>query len=464
MHFLSPSDLALFTIGVVIATIGFAAIVARAFPWKSQSRVLLWFGLLAAPYGVTLIFRTSAFRLTFAQPQRYWLFGERLADLSIIVPALLLFQEFYGKGWRSSVRWVILVYGVFAIVVFSIIVLQHRPDFLPGAGTGIVLLVPIVLLLGRVTGYPPPPLPHRRVLFAGLIIFFFTFSRDHLLNARIGVQQPGLEPYGFLILVFCLGYVAARRAVANERQLLSFAEEMRAATRIQASILPSSTPAMDKLRIAARYSPMTAVAGDFYDFISVQPGGLGILVADVAGHGVPAALVASMVKVAVSTQAEHAADPGKVITGLNSTLCREARGQYTTAVYLYLDESSQIGRYAAGGHPPPLLWRRTARTLYRLNESGLLLGVKPNEVYAQTEFALQRGDRILVYTDGILEASNADDQSFGDVKLTDFFEVHQDLGTEQFADELMSEVRAWPQNGGRQSQADDLTLVVIDVG
>jgi serine phosphatase RsbU (regulator of sigma subunit) len=209
---------------------------------------------------------------------------------------------------------------------------------------------------------------------------------------------------------------------------------------------------------------MTAVAGDFYDFLLIRPGSLGIVVADVAGHGVPAALVASMVKVAVSAQMGIGAEPGKVIAGLNSTLCRQAEGQYATAVYVFLDQARQMGCYCAAGHPPLLLWRRGTRTLLELKESGLLLGVRPTEEYTQTEFTLESGDRLLVYTDGLVEAVNALGEEFGEARLGQFITACQDLPAEQFAERLLDEVLGWPGKGSTREQADDITLVVIDVG
>jgi sigma-B regulation protein RsbU (phosphoserine phosphatase) len=158
------------------------------------------------------------------------------------------------------------------------------------------------------------------------------------------------------------------------------------------------------------------------------------------------------------------AEPGKVIAGLNSTLCRQAQGQYATAVYVFLDQSRRIGRYSAAGHPPLLLWRRAARTLLALNESGLLLGVRPSEEYAQTEFTLEAGDRLLVYTDGLVEAVNAPGEAFGEAQLGEFVATHQDLPAEQFAERLLDKVLGWPENGSTRAQADDITVVVIDIG
>jgi phosphoserine phosphatase RsbU/P len=460
---LLPRDVLLLIVGTAIATLGSCAIVVHALRRKPRERVLLWFGLFAAPYGVILMLRSYVFQLGFGQPQTFARFAERLVAFGMIIPALLLFREFYGRGWRSSMQWLIGSYVVLAAAAFSLMVRQDRPELIPSPGTGLVILVPAVLILGRMAGYRSPPLPHQRVLFTGLLVFFLAFSRDHLLNARGGVWHPGLEPYAFLILVFCLGYVAVHRAMASEKQLVSLTDEMRAAARIQGSILPRTIPSTKNLQVAVRYAPMTAVAGDLYDFPAIHPDSLGILVADVAGHGVPAALVASMVKIAVTTQTGRDGEPAKVIAGLNSILCREARGQYATAVYVFLDEKTRVGRYSAAGHPPPLLWRRSTQALHKLNETGLLLGVRLDEAYTETEFTAMAGDRLLLYTDGLWEAENAAGQAYGDFALKKFMEVRQDLAAEPFVEQLLREVLDWSCENGQPGQLDDITLVVVDV-
>jgi sigma-B regulation protein RsbU (phosphoserine phosphatase) len=132
-------------------------------------------------------------------------------------------------------------------------------------------------------------------------------------------------------------------------------------------------------------------------------------------------------------------------------------------VYVYLDEANGTGRYSAAGHPPPLLWRRSSQTLHKLNETGLLLGVRLDEAYAETEFTVMEGDRLLLYTDGLLEAENAAGQSFGDLVLAQFIQARQDLGAEPFVEQLLKDVLAWSLEGGRPGQTDDITVVVIDV-
>jgi len=457
-------DLLLVIVGSIIAVIGFAAVVVKLSRWQSTERGLLWFGLFAGPYGLRLLTNTVQFQTAFGEWQPVRPFVSRFVELATIVPAMLLFEEFYGKGWRSSVRWLIWAYAVFATITFALILIQRRPDLVPTAGMGTVLLLPTVLLLGRLVGYKPPHVPDQGVLSLGLLALFLTFAHDRIASTRLFNWHANTEPYGLSILICCLGYVAIRRALVNERLLVAIDQEMAAASRIQNSILPNRAPEVAGFDIAVRYAPMTAVAGDFYDVLVIRPGLLGILVADVAGHGVPAALVASMVKVAVSAQMEDGAHPGKVIAGLNSTLCRQAHGQYATAVYLVLDQALRMGCYSAAGQPPLLLWRHASRTLLKLDVSGLLLGVRPGEEFAQTEFALEVGDRLLVYTDGLVEAVNPHGEEFGEIRLAEFIAIHQELPAEHFAALLLDEVLAWPGKGKtRAAQADDITAVVIDI-
>src|SRR6202012_2102299 len=139
-------------------------------------------------------------------------------------------------------------------------------------------------------------------------------------------------------------------------QLQTIQKELETARQIQMSILPTEIPKLDGLDIAARYIPMTSVAGDFYDFIAVDEKHIGILVADVSGHGMPAALIASMLKIALSSQVDHATDPARVLLGLNKALCGKFEHHFVTAAYVFVDMEKGTLTYAGAGHPPLLLW------------------------------------------------------------------------------------------------------------
>jgi phosphoserine phosphatase RsbU/P len=455
--------IALFIVGTVIATLGAAAIIVHAFRRRAHERFLLWFGLFSILYGTILVVRNSIFRLRFGQPQELWIPIERLLNLATIIPGLLLFEEFYGRGWRSSIRWLLAVYCALSVVAIGSMVFPHPFGIVLPPGATLVIMLPTILAMGRLAGYRPPNVPNSRVLFTGLIVFFVAFSIDRVLHTELKNWHTGLEPYGFLVLVICLWHVISQSVIADERRLVSLTDEMRAAKKIQEAILPRTVPSVENAQIAARYAPMTSVAGDFYDFPTVCPTGVSVLVADVMGHGVPAALVASMVKVAVTNGLKASRDPSSIIAGLNATLCDAVHEQYATAVYLDLDAANRVGRYASAAHPPGLVWRRGRQTLEKLDESGLLLGVRPNESYTACDVSFEAGDRLLLYSDGLVEAENVDGESFGDAALPNFIQEKQSLGAEQFVDLLLKNVLAWSRSGSTKGQEDDITIVVMDI-
>src|SRR5271154_250233 len=172
------------------------------------------------------------------------------------------------------------------------------------------------------------------------------------------------------------------------KQLLAIQKELETARQIQLSILPSEIPKIEGLDIAARYIPMTSVAGDFYDFIVVDEKHIGILVADVSGHGMPAALIASMLKIALSAQGAHAADPAQVLAGLNQMLCGKFQYQYVTAAYLFVDMQKRTLTYAGAGHTPLLLWGGSSKGVRDVAENGLVLGKFPFATYSSVELQL----------------------------------------------------------------------------
>jgi serine phosphatase RsbU (regulator of sigma subunit) len=211
-----------------------------------------------------------------------------------------------------------------------------------------------------------------------------------------------IEPFGFLLLLFGLSYTAARRAADREQKLIAVEQELETARRIQTAILPKSLPELAGLRIRARYEPMTAVAGDFYDFLQVDDQRVTILVADVSGHGVPAALIASMLKVAFAAQAEHARNPAAILAGLNSSLSGLVAGQFVTAACAFIDLAEQTVTYAGAGHPPSLLLRKGSAEVIELAENGLFLGPFRHAKYTNVSTSFTQGDHLLLYTDGII--------------------------------------------------------------
>jgi phosphoserine phosphatase RsbU/P len=457
------SDLGGLVLSLIIFLAGLGALVVQLWRRRSRDRTLLWFGLFVALYGLRALERQPIVRLAWEFPAAAWNYLDSVINNGITTPALLFVQQVYGAGWKSSLRWLLWMQAAWGAAALLADVLSGQPFLAPDPSTLLIIGFPLIVIAGYVYGYRPPWSSGTHIIFAGGGVFLLSVMVDHLSREGWLPWSVLTEPFGFFFNLGCLAYVAVEKFVSTEQQLVAMQEEMRSASRIQSSILPSGAPRVPGLQMAVRYAPMTAVAGDFYDFLPAANGGIGILVADVTGHGVPAALVASMVKVAAASQSEHADDPARVIAALNQVMCRQVHGQFTTAGYLYLDPASGTGRYAAAGHPPLLRYRAHGGGLEEFRENGLLMGVRATEKYASTPLSLQPGDRLLLYTDGIPEALNSAGEFFGEERFKEFIETHADLAAEAFAEALTGKLAAWSGSGTRGAQSDDRTLVVVDV-
>jgi sigma-B regulation protein RsbU (phosphoserine phosphatase) len=233
------------------------------------------------------------------------------------------------------------------------------------------------------------------------------------------------------------------------------------ARQIQSSILPAKVPELENLRIAASYYPMTSVAGDFYQFLRSDNNHLGVLVADVSGHGIPAALISSMIKVAMQAVAIHADDPAQVLGGLNRILSSEAHGQFASAAYVWIDTKSRNALYAAAGHPPLLCWRNRKGQMQRIESNGLLFGVEPDSEYPVCSIPFEPSDRFLLYTDGVTETENGAGEAFGDQQLERVVRNNRLQPASDLLRVVLSELQRW--RPAAVNQQDDITLIVVDV-
>jgi sigma-B regulation protein RsbU (phosphoserine phosphatase) len=244
-------------------------------------------------------------------------------------------------------------------------------------------------------------------------------------------------------------------------QLLTIQQEMETARQIQLSILPREIPSLQGLDIAARYIPMTSVAGDFYDFIVIDEKRIGILVADVSGHGMPAALISSMLKIALSAQTSCASDPARVLAGLNKALYGKFQGHFVTAAYVLVDTEKQSISYAGAGHPPLVVRDNSVGETREFLENGLFLGFFPDATYASIEIPFREGDWVVLYTDGIPETTNFSDEQFGVDRLKLSLQSHHDLSACQFVDGVLDELSRWSDTASGREPEDDITLLAV---
>ncbi len=445
-------DFARLVVAIISIAIGLAAILVQWMRRKTQDRVRLWFGLLALLYGYRALMMTNSAQLFLSANAIE--FQIALVTFTIGIPAILFGWGLVAKKHNLITKSLLTINVLMAVaylllhsnlpVVRALFVLNNI--LVIGFTLAIIVYLYVV---------PPGIVPELKTLRVVMLIWGVFVIYNNLRGwLRLGGED--FEFVGFAIFLCSLGYLVAHRSLRTEEALLAIRSELEIARRIQTSILPEQMPDMVGLRVAAKYVPMSEVAGDFYEFLVVDERRIGILIADVSGHGVPAALVASMVKVAIAAQAEHADDPAKVMAGLNSVLSGKLQGQFVTAAYLYLDLETGAGSYSAAGHPPLFHFCASDRAVQSVVENGLILGIMPFASYQSRALSFAKGDRFLLYTDGVVEADRSGEE-YGEARVKNL--LAESPNAEEICRSVSEAVTAWTSGVA----GDDVTIVAVEI-
>jgi serine phosphatase RsbU (regulator of sigma subunit) len=458
-------ELAQIAAAVAILSIALAALALFFLRRRTRDLTLIYFALLCILYAVRLL-NCPAIQSLVDESEMFWDYVDWVITCTILIPCVLFLYQVVGPHRRKLFRWLLAAETVFAACGILAAALGVSLARLGVANNIMVLgtFVATALFLAAREGRPGPGkrlTREVRVFIAGFLVWVLFIVHANLLGLKI-LTGHNVEFLGFLVFVGSLGYISAHRAFSNEERLLAINKELEIARRIQSSTLPRDVPSLKGLEVAACYVPMSAVAGDFYDFLNVDEKRVGILVADVTGHGVPAALIASMLKVAFAGQAAHAHDPARLLTGLNRTLCGKFEAHFVTAAYLFVDLERSLLRYSAAGHPPLMLAARATGEVREIEQNGLMLGIFPDAAYPSVEIRVGPGDRCLLYTDGVFEAKNAAQEEFGKARFKEFLETQRDVPAARFANALLERIAGFCGQDSARAQEDDITLLVLD--
>jgi predicted ester cyclase len=245
-----------------------------------------------------------------------------------------------------------------------------------------------------------------------------------------------------------------RAAEAQERERIE--HELQVARRIQQELLPEATPELDGWQIAAYYGPAREVGGDFYDFLEFPDGRLGLVVGDATGHGMPAALVMATTRGMLRAVVQTLESPGEVLARVNEALVADVPpSTFVTCFYGILDPKSGHLVYANAGHDLPYLWHGGAAE--ELRARGMPLGLMPGMGYEEKEITLKRGEGVLFYSDGLVEAHDPHYEMFGFPRLRALLADH---GEERsLVNSLMEELSSF--TGQSWEQEDDITLMTL---
>jgi len=252
-----------------------------------------------------------------------------------------------------------------------------------------------------------------------------------------------------------------RRSNEEEVKRQRMEEELAIGRQIQLSLLPEAPPEFTGWEIAAFYRAAREVGGDLYDFVTIPaaPNLLNLVIADVTGKGVPAALFMAISRTFMRTEIMNGLGPADIMASTNQFLLRERTSQlFLSSFVACLDTASGLLSYASGGHESPLVLRSSAHFIDTLVAPGLLLGVFSHPRSIELSTTLAPGDVLVLYTDGITEARNPAGELFGDTRLRECVLAGNGMSADRMTAQIVNHVEAF---AGAVPQSDDLTLLVV---
>jgi sigma-B regulation protein RsbU (phosphoserine phosphatase) len=244
-----------------------------------------------------------------------------------------------------------------------------------------------------------------------------------------------------------------------ERKMLD--HELAIAEELQANLLPRKVPQLPGYDVSAYYRPSREVGGDYYDFIEIDADHLGILVADVSGKGIPGSIVMTETRALVKSEAVRTLSPAETLSRVNKVLYHDIkRGMFVTVFYMIMSLQKGILSAVSAGHNPMVLWRKASNTCHLVNPNGLALGIDKGPLFDKTlkeqKIQLFKGDRFVLYTDGVIESMNSNQELYGQNRFYLRCKQLADKSSSEFLSLLVSEVEA---HQGDAPQHDDITIV-----
>jgi serine phosphatase RsbU (regulator of sigma subunit) len=331
-------------------------------------------------------------------------------------------------------------------------------DFRLSNITGIVSISILLFLFSLGVSY----------ILSGLILFPLYKLTNAVLDLSNGnmdsiVRIKSGDEFGFLAKNFNEMVNNLKHAYEENASLALIRNELQIARQIQESILPKQVPSINGLELSVVYKPMAMVGGDFYDFHTVGKDEVGIFLADVAGHGVPAAIIAAMLKIAFSIQNVKEKNPAKILENINSIMIDKSGTHFITGCYLRINNKTKIATLSKAGHPPLFHYSYKTKKVTLHELKGRLIGVFDKLNCTATKIKFEKNDRFIILTDGFLEVMNDKEELFGEENMVQFLEKYGHITSNLFNDLLLETLKSWKSDAISKEFEDDLTLILIDV-
>ncbi len=277
-----------------------------------------------------------------------------------------------------------------------------------------------------------------------------------------------LTRYGFhlgtgidvVLLSFALGYRYNLLKSENEK-LLIMSNEIEIAGKIYRSILQGKVPRVKGMAIETAVKPTELIGGDFLEVSSGREGTAGIFLADVSGHGVAASIGAAMLKVAFANNQHLLESPPDLLMEIENTMAGKMGKQHFTATYTFIDTGRKVMRHCNAGHFSTLVLRGRDGPVKELRPRGRAIGLMPNYSFGMEEVKLASGDRIVFYTDGVIESINSSGEIFGETRLRELVNGLRHMMVDNAKDEIVAVLQKWISP--ERTFSDDFTLVIIEI-
>ncbi len=354
-----------------------------------------------------------------------------LSDLAGLIP--------FAAGWiRLSNTWIVFNFLLIIILTVTAVIQSLRYGFRPARFFLYAVILPVIFNLTEM------------MPFFGL-------------DVQILFGRYSLTKISTLGMLTVFAIALADRINTLRGELREIESEFSTARRIQDTIMPETrrriTPA-ENVSVFAVCQSMRSVGGDFFQIESLSPSMAGILIADVAGHGIPAAIVASMVKSSFTLQESVLHIPEYTLKGMNRYLCTHVTNNFVTAQYITIDTGLMQVRAAAGGHPGFFHCSAEGQICRNYKPSGIPLGIDLNSSFRETVLSVGPGDRLFLFTDGVFETENREGRELSLERLEDYIKSSLKKTPEEFSEGLLKLLKQWR---GGTGITDDITYIIIDI-
>lgn len=381
--------------------------------------------------------------------------------------AMIGFTLRYFKLQHPRVRRIAYAYalamGIFLILTAALpqLIPLYLNYILP-FGVVVMAISLVFALAGAIRGIRQK-IDGAKLVFSGFLAYGIGVVNDVAFYFSYATPLK-MADAGFLFAVVCVAFALAlrlRKSTREQEELRDWQKEIALAAQIQNLSLPQRSLNTGCVKISTLFKPMKMIGGDFFSFHRITDAKIGIFIADVSGHGIAAALLVSTLRSIFYQQRELADRPALFLAAMNKALYPHLHEQFVTAAYCVLDFTERKIRIAQAGHPPIYLVSTTSAAIERVKPRGKFFGFAPDLHYEEVELPLDRYSRILLYSDGIIEAGAMVGKPYSSARLENFLLQNRELGESVFLQKLETDI--FQHTGVAMNTDDDSSCIVADL-